>query len=93
MFLAFDFASSLLDAPHAFNAKANLVGFPSFSIGPGILPILARKLARLGLSPDLTGGLRFMPSALALALPLAFRPPSGFLPSLRVHAAVISLRL
>ena len=72
MFLAFDLASSLLDAPHALNAKANLVGFPSFSIGPAMLPIRAKKLARLGLSPDLTGGLRFMPSALALALPLAF---------------------
>jgi hypothetical protein len=31
-----------------------------------------------------------MPSALALARPLAFRPPAGFCPSLRCQAAVIS---
>jgi hypothetical protein len=31
-----------------------------------------------------------MPSAFALALPLAFNPPSGFLPSLRCQAALIS---
>jgi hypothetical protein len=61
MFLAFDLASSLLDAPHAFNAKANLVGLPSFSIGPGILPIRAKKEARRGLSPDFTGAFKLPP--------------------------------
>ena len=33
-----------------------------------------------------TGGLRLCPSFLAEARPLAFKPPSGFLPSLRCHA-------
>jgi hypothetical protein len=32
-------------------------------------------------SAFLTGGFRFIPCALADALPLAFRPPFGFLPS------------
>ena len=32
------------------------------------------------------GGLRLCPSALAEALPLALRPPAGFLPSLRCQA-------
>jgi len=38
-------------------------------------------------SAALTGGLRFIPCALALARPLAFNPPLGFLPSLRCQAA------
>ena len=91
--MAFDFAraSSLLDAPHARNDSANRVGSPSGSvIGPSILPIRARKLARRGLSPDVTGGRNVPPvSALYEARPLAFRPPFGFLPSLRVQAALI----
>jgi hypothetical protein len=87
MFLAFAFASALDEAPQAFKDNNNLVGLPSLYSGPAMLPILAKKLARLGLSPDLTGALRFMPSALALALPLAFNPPFGFFPSDRVHAA------
>jgi hypothetical protein len=90
MALAFACASSLELAPHAFSDKANLVGSPFFSIGPGMLPIRARNDALRGLSPELTGGFKFMPSALAEALPLAFKPPSGFLPSLRCQAAVIS---
>jgi len=32
------------------------------------------------------GGFRFIPSALADARPLAFKPPLGFLPSFLVHA-------
>lgn len=32
------------------------------------------------------GGFRFIPSALAEARPLAFKPPLGFLPSFLVHA-------
>jgi hypothetical protein len=54
-------ASALLDAPHARSASANLVGSPFFSIGPGMLPILARKLARRGLSPALTGAFNVPP--------------------------------
>jgi hypothetical protein len=83
-------ASSFELAPHAFNDKANRVGSPFFSIGPGILPIRARNDALRGLSPDLTGAFKSMPSAFAEALPLAFKPPSGFFPSLRCQAAVIS---
>lgn len=56
--------------------------------------IRAQKLLRRPASAELffacsldTGGLRFIPCALADARPLAFRPPSGFCPSLRVHAA------
>lgn len=53
-------ASSLLLAPQAFKLRRSLVGLPfsSFS-GPGMLPIRAKKLARLGLSPLFTGGLNF----------------------------------
>lgn len=56
--------------------------------GPGMLPMRARKDARLGLSPVLTGAFRFMPSFFAEARPLAFSPPLGFLPSARCHAGV-----
>ena len=86
IFLAFDLASALDDAPQAFKDNNNLVGLPSLYSGPAMLPILAKKLARLGLSPDLTGAFKFMPSDLALALPLAFKPPLGFFPSDRCHA-------
>jgi hypothetical protein len=52
--------------------------------------ILAQKDLRLAASLSVlgfgAGGLRFMPSAFAEALPLAFSPPFGFLPSLRVQA-------
>ena len=55
--------------------------------------IRLRKFSRLLASDGLcaafsleTGGLRFMPSRLALARPLAFSPPSGFLPSDRCQA-------
>jgi hypothetical protein len=58
---AFALASALLLAPHAFSASANRVGSPFFSIGPGIPPMRARKLARRGLSPALTGGLSVPP--------------------------------
>lgn len=64
-------------------------------IGPGMPPIRAQKESRLAADLGLfaacfalTGGLRFIPCFLALARPLAFSPPLGFLPSLRVHAAV-----
>ena len=41
-----------------------------------------------------TGGLRVPPvCALYEARPLALRPPAGFLPSLRVHAAVFAMCL
>jgi hypothetical protein len=51
-------------------------------------PMRAKKEARLGLSPDFTGAFKFIPSARAEALPLAFNPPLGFLPALRCHAGV-----
>jgi hypothetical protein len=66
------------------------VGLPLESfIGPGIPPILAQNDLRLAAAfgdflaclAD-TGGLRFMPCALADARPLAFNPPLGFLPLL-----------
>jgi hypothetical protein len=56
--LAFAFASALLLAPHALRLRSNLVGLPLLSrSGPAIPPILAKKLALLGLSPLFTGGL------------------------------------
>jgi hypothetical protein len=56
------FASAFELAPHAFKDSANRVGSPfGFSIGPGILPMRARKLARRGLSPALTGGFNVPP--------------------------------
>jgi hypothetical protein len=51
----------------------------------------AKKDARLGLSPDFTGALRFMPCFLAEALPLAFKPPFGFLPALVCHAGDLAI--
>ena len=38
-----------------------------------------------------TGGLRFIPCALAEARPLAFKPPDLLLPSLRCHAGVLAI--
>lgn len=72
------------------------VGRPLLSfIGPGMPPIRAQKdvcrafaLGDLAACLSDTGGFKFMPWALADARPLAFKPPLGFLPSLRVHAAV-----
>ena len=52
--------------------------------------ILAQKESRL-LPPSGWGGFRFMPCFLAEARPLAFRPPLGFLPSLRVHAGDLAI--
>jgi hypothetical protein len=48
-----------------------------------------RRAADLGdflASAFFTGGLRFIPCALAEARPLALRPPLGFLPSALCHA-------
>ena len=75
------------------------VGRPLESfIGPGMPPIRAqkdfRRAAALGdflACLDDTGGLRFMPCARAEARPLAFKPPLGFLPSLRCHAGVFAI--
>ena len=52
--------------------------------------ILAQKESRL-LPPSGWGGFKFMPCFLADARPLAFKPPSGFLPSLRVHAGDLAI--
>ena len=38
-----------------------------------------------------TGGFRLLPCALALARPLALRPPLGSCPSLRCHAGVLAI--
>jgi len=74
------------------------VGRPLESfIGPFEPPILAQKdLRRAADFGDLaacfavTGGFRVPPvCALYEARPLAFSPPAGFLPSLRVHAALL----
>ena len=54
--------------------------------------IRAQKLLRRAASFSVfglgAGGLRFIPCFLADARPLAFNPPLGFLPSLRVHAGL-----
>lgn len=52
--------------------------------------IRAQKLSRRA-PPFGCGGFRFMPCALADARPLAFRPPFGFLPSLRCQAGVFAI--
>ena len=73
------------------------VGLPlGFVAGPGIPPILAQKdLRRAADLGDLaaclaeTGGLRV--PLVYEARPLALSPPAGFLPSLRVHAAVFAI--
>ena len=52
--------------------------------------ILAQKESRL-LPPSGWGGFKFMPCFLADARPLAFKPPSGFFPSLRVHAGDLAI--
>jgi hypothetical protein len=84
---AFFLASAFELAPQAFNDNNNLVGLPFLSFsGPGIPPILAKKDARLGLSPAFTGALRFIPCFFAEALPVAFSPPLGFLPAFVCHA-------
>ena len=92
MALALALASDLLLAPHAFSDNSNRVGFPSLSrSGPSLPLIRAKNDARRGLSPVFTGGLRFLPSALADARPLAFNPPLGFFPSVRCHAGVFGI--
>lgn len=63
MFLAFEEASSLDDAPQARRDKSSLVGRPLLSrSGPAFLLILAKKEALRGLSPDFTGAFRLAPS-------------------------------
>lgn len=52
--------------------------------------ILAQKESRL-LPPSGWGGFRFIPCFFAEARPLAFKPPLGFLPSLRVHAGDLAI--
>ena len=44
------------------------------------------------LPPSGWGGFKFIPCFLAEALPLAFKPPLGFLPSLRVHAGDFAIQ-
>jgi hypothetical protein len=53
--------------------------------------ILAQKESRRE-PPSGWGRFKFMPCAFAEARPLAFKPPSGFLPSLRVHAGDLAIK-
>ena len=55
-----------------------------------IPPILAQKESRRE-PPSGWGAFKFIPCALAEARPLAFKPPFGFLPSLRVHAGDLAI--
>lgn len=93
--LALDLASALDEAPQACKESRRRVGRPCESrSGPGEFPMRARKEARRGLSPDLTGGLRVPPvSALYDARPRSFRPPFGFWPSFLCHAGVLGIYL
>jgi hypothetical protein len=76
---AFFLASALEDAPHALSDNNNRVGLPFFFSGPFMLPIRAKKLARLGLSPDFTGRFKLEPVVLLKNfLPASLRPPLGF---------------
>ena len=43
------------------------------------------------LPPSGCGGFKFIPCFLADALPLAFKPPAGVLPSLRCHAGDLAM--
>jgi len=52
--------------------------------------ILAQKESRRE-PPSGWGGFKFMPCAFAEARPFAFKPPLGFFPSLRVHAALLAI--
>ena len=52
--------------------------------------ILAQKESRRE-PPSGWGGFKFMPCAFAEARPLAFKPPLGFLPSLRCQAGVLAI--
>ena len=80
-------------------ARALRVGLPlGFFIGPGMPPMRAQNdLRRAAFLGDLaaaladTGGFKVPPvCALYEARPLAFKPPAGFFPSLRCHAAVLA---
>jgi hypothetical protein len=52
---------------------------------------LPAALGDLLASAFLTGGLRFIPAALADALPLAFKPPLGFLPAFLCQAGLFAI--
>ena len=53
--------------------------------------ILAQKESRRE-PPSGWGRFKFMPCAFAEARPLAFNPPSGFLPSFLVHAGDLAIK-
>jgi hypothetical protein len=89
---AFFLASALEDAPQALSESNSLVGSPfGFLSGPGMLPILAKKEALRGLSPDLTGAFKFIPCLFAEARPLALSPPLGFFPAFVCHAGDLAI--
>jgi hypothetical protein len=52
---------------------------------------LPADLGDLLASAFFTGGLRFIPCALADALPAAFNPPLGFLPAFLCHAGLFAI--
>ena len=87
---AFALASALLLAPHARKDNNNRVGLPFLRSGPFMFPMRARKDARRGLSPDLTGRFKFMPWARAERRPASFKPPFGFLPAFLCQAGVLA---
>ena len=63
-------------------------GLVSFFFMPSILA----QNESLREPPSGWGGFKFMPCAFAEARPFAFKPPFGFLPSLRVHAGVLAIK-
>ena len=69
-----------------------ILEFGSFAVFADVsfffIPLMrAQKESRLD-PPSGCGGFKLCPSLFAEARPLAFSPPLGFLPSLRVHAAL-----
>lgn len=55
------------------------------------MPLIRAQKESRRFPPSGCGGFRFIPWAFAEARPLAFRPPLGFLPSLRVHAGDLAI--
>ena len=55
------------------------------------MPSILAQNESLREPPSGWGGFKFMPCFFAEARPLAFKPPLGFLPSLRVHAGDLAI--
>jgi len=56
------------------------------------IPDIRAQKESLREPPSGWGGFKCIPSLAADALPLAFRPPFGFFPSLRCHAGVLMIK-